>query len=79
MSESPATLDPTPSRRAAWLDSALCALAALPVLAVLIDSGDLFLWSVISLPVAIMVLSTLDPLDPLEEQRGDDPQARRRR
>ena len=80
MSEAPAIPEPTPpSARAAWLDSALCALAALPVLAILLNSGDLFLFSVIGLPVAIMVLSTLDPLDPVEEQTGDDPQARRRR
>lgn len=79
MPDRPPSAESPPSPRQAWVDAALCAFAALPVLAVLIDSGDLFLWSVIGLPVAIVALGSVDPIDPVKLQRVDDPQARRRR
>lgn len=56
----------TPGRRSALVDTAMGALAALPVLAVLLDHGDFFLLVAALLPVAVMFVCSFDPPDIVE-------------
>ncbi|HMM85033.1 hypothetical protein [Azohydromonas sp.] len=49
--------------RSALVDTLLGAIAALPVIAVLIGSGDLFVAVAALLPVAVMAVCSLDPPD----------------
>ncbi|WP_162910179.1 hypothetical protein [Azohydromonas sediminis] len=53
----------SPGRRSALVDAAMGALAALPVLAVLLDHGDFFLLVAALLPVAVMFVCSFDPPD----------------
>jgi hypothetical protein len=41
----------------------MCALAAAPIAAVLLDEGDLFLMVAALLPVAVMIVCSFDPPD----------------
>ncbi len=65
----PADGPPPPSRargarrRPALVDALMGALAALPVAAVLLDEGDLFVLVAALLPVAVMAVCSLDPPD----------------
>lgn len=52
-----------PANRSALVDALLGAIAALPVIAVLIGSGDLFVAVAALLPVAVMAACSLDPPD----------------
>lgn len=54
---------PRPVSRSALVDALLGAIAALPVIAVLIGSGDLFVAVAALLPVAVMAVCSLDPPD----------------
>ena len=54
---------PPQRRRAALVDALLCAAASVPVLAVLLGEGDLFLLATAMLPVAVMAICSLDPPD----------------
>jgi hypothetical protein len=44
----------------------MCLLAAAPILAVLLDEGDLFVLVAALLPVAVMAVCSMDPPDPAQ-------------
>jgi hypothetical protein len=50
-------------RRSLLVDLLMSALAALPVAAVLLDDGDLFVLVAAMMPVAVMLVCSFDPPD----------------
>lgn len=63
------------------VDALLCLLAALPIAAVLLDHGDLFLLAAAMLPVAVVAVCSFDPPDfaQLAARLRDSPRAPRPR